>query len=332
MCLVASRGCAFPSKVMAHPTPNMHLSTHSHSYVLGGGPAPPCLSNAALCDSRRTNRVRLGLVEEVDYVAVAPVVFYIFSLLYGLDDDDDSGSASEETPVIARFHTNVYGAECPPSVVKDVSRKAKQQAHVEVDRLMRRQHQFLLRSTSGSGMPRVPAGAAAAATLAPSLVSSCCSSSASLCPAAAAGAKQDESLVEAAQRKTPPLRFSLSMKHDDKEAEEEEEEEDGAEARRTPLCLQRVYGCCLLCIPASFYDYLGEKLGRPALGQQQPKAKQGEEESGAGMDRDDDIHSIISSSFSLRSLMEEDEEEGDDHELLLLWRNRQQQRQQQKSR
>ncbi len=300
------------------------------SYVLGGAPAPPSLSNAALCDSRRTNRVRLGLVEDVDYVAVAPVVFYIFGLLYGLDDDDndDGGSsAGEETPVIARFHTNVYGAECPPSVVKDVSRKAKQQAHVEVDRLMRRQHQFLLRSTCGSGMPGVPAGAAAAAaTLTPSLVSSCCSSSASLCPAAAAG---DGSGVEAAERNTPPLRFSLSMKqNNDKEAEEEEEKEGAGP--RTPWCLRRVYGCCLLCIPSSFFDYLGEK--RPGLAQQQPKAQEAEE-SGAGMDRDDDdIHSIISSSFSLRSLMEEDEEEGDDHELLLLWRNRQQQRQQQKSR
>lgn len=320
-----------------------------HSYVLGttGSTPPPALSNTTLRDPR-TQRVRQGLVADLDYIAVPPVVWFIFALLYGEDEEDEKEAEKSTTAtatttpsrVICRFHTNVYGAEVPPSVVKEISRRAQQQAHVAVDRLMRRQHQALLRLGGGGGAGGsgceggvlLPAGGFAAATGARtnSIVteSSCCSSSASLYQERKdrRGGGGDESYIPATHRKTPPLRFGVSRPRPGSSGAGSNDGDESMEGEKSggPWCLRRLYGCCFLLLPSSFLNFARERLvPSSSSAPSPPRGQEHTEVAEDGEDgRDDDIHSIISSSFSLRSLMEDDEEEGEDHDLLLLWRNR----------
>jgi len=327
------------------------LPPTTHSYVLGAAAStpPPPLSNTTLRDSR-TQRVRQGLVADVDYIAVPPIVWFIFALLYGTPDGDDDDNEGEKTTtpttttttpsrIICRFHTNVYGAEVPPSVVKEIFRRAQQQAHVAVDRLMRRQHQALLRlgggggGGTGEGGGLLPAGGFAPATGARtnSIVteSSCCSSSASLYQERKdrRGDGADRNYIDASQRKTPPLRFGVSRPRPGSSGGGSNDGDEGQEAgvSRGQWCLRRLYGCCLLLLPSSFLNFAREKLAPTSSVASVPPPR-GHEHAGDGEcreeGRDDDIHSIISSSFSLRSLMEDDEDEGEDHDVLLLWRNR----------
>ena len=173
----------------------------------------------------------------------------------------------------------------------------------------------------------LPAGGFAPATGAStnSIVteSSCCSSSASLYQER----KDRRDDGEASQRKTPPLRFGVSWPRPGSSGGGSNDGDEGQEAGMSggPWCLRRLYGCCFLMLPSSFLNFAREKLApTPSAASTPPPG--GQEHAGEGEGREegrgDDIHSIISSSFSLRSLMEDDEDEGEDHDMLLLWRNR----------
>jgi len=279
----------------------------------------------------------------VDYIAVPPIVWFIFALLYGTPDDDDDDNEEEKTTtpttttttpsrITCRFHTNVYGAEVLPSIVKKISRRAQQQAHVAVDRLMRRQHQALLRlggegGGTGEGGGLLPAGGFAPATGARtnSIVteSSYCSSSASLYQERKdrGGNGADINYIDASQRKTPPLHFGVSRPRPGSSGGGSNDGDEGQEAgvSGAPWCLRRLYGCCFLLLPSSFLNFAREKLAPTSSVASVPPPR-GHQHAEDGECRED--HSIISSSLSLRSLMEDDEDEGEDHGVLLLWRNR----------
>jgi hypothetical protein len=71
-----------------------------NGYVRGSSNPPGPLTNTALYD-RRTQHLRLGLVEGVDYKPLTPTAFYILAILHGTADDDGS-SAAATPPEICR--------------------------------------------------------------------------------------------------------------------------------------------------------------------------------------------------------------------------------------
>jgi len=132
------------------------------------------------------------------------------------------------------------------------------------------------------------------------------------------------------QGRAPPLLFGLSHLQPGSCGGDSNDGDKGQEVSRSDglWCLRHLYGCCFMLLPVSFINFAQEKLASSSSSLSvPPPPSRGQKHAGGsvgrGKARDDDIHSIISFSFSLRSLMEDEEEEGEDHAMLLLGRNRQ---------
>ena len=282
MSSLSSVACALVMSFRTRVSSMPPFLPYLHSYILGAAPSSPPhpISDTTLRDPR-TQQVRQGLVADVDYIAVPPVIWFIFSLLDGTADeegeDDKKGKKSTTmTPsrvTICRFHTNVYGAEVPQSAVREISRRAQQQSHIAVDRLMRRQYQALLRlgggrgSSSESGVP-LPAGEFQVPSRA--RTNSIVTESSWFSPSypyqenkdRRDGGGDESYPLPATQGRAPPLLFGLSHPQPGNCGGDSNDGDEGQEAGESsgPWYLRHLYGCCFMLPLVSFLNFAQEKL------------------------------------------------------------------------